>query len=511
MRTILRILASLKSAVLIICALTILSMLGTFIPQSMEARQYMQMYPKAGHLILYLGFDDIYHSFIFQFCLWFLSISTLVCIVTRLKATRGRLVNRLKNAKVKELEAYTVVEVVELEDSNRVEEVFSKKRTLPDNRVLAFRRSGSLSLLGGLFIHIGFLAILGGGLLGLAFGVEMAVRGREGDKVPVPSLEVVRAAQKADRLSREARNMRYFSPEAPSLNVERQKIKKLHEQYSQGLASPSFKVVFNRLWVDRHKNEGGKAAGIKSWNSAVSFSKKGEVLASGVARVNQPVTFEKYTFYQANWNKIYNKVVLKVELLKDKEHWREFVTPGATFPVMIELELEKPVQFSWSPLKFVLHDFMPDFRIIDKRFVSVSNQLNNPAARLVAYGEKEETVGRAWAFPAENVFSASHVSNLPFLFTFVGAQPEYESGLQMTYDPGKPIVWAGCILFTLGLIMTFYITYREEWIILYNDGTARLIVTGNRPPEALSEHLTRLKDEILLTRKNSKTDNSENE
>jgi cytochrome c biogenesis protein len=511
MRTILRILVSLKSAVLIICALTILSMLGTFIPQSLEARQYMQMYPKAGHLILYLGFDDIYHSFIFQFCLWFLSLSTLVCIITRLKATKGRLVNRLENARIKELEAYTVSEIVKLENSNRIEDHFSQKRTLPDNKVLAFRRSGSLSLLGGLFIHVGFLAILAGGLLGLFWGVEMAVRGREGDKVPVPSLEAVRSAQEADRLSREARNLRYFSPEAPQLEVERKKIKKLHEHYLQGLASPSFKVGFNRLWVDHHQNQEGKAAGIKSWNSAVLFIKNGKGLASGVARVNQPVTFQNYTFYQANWNKIYNRVLLKVELLKDKEQWQQYVTPGATFPVMIELELEKPVQFSWSPLKFVLHDFMPDFRIIDKRFVSVSNQLNNPAARLIAYDDNDETVGRAWAFPAENVFSASHVSNLPFLITFVGARPVYESGLQMTYDPGMPLVWAGCILFTLGLIMTFYITYREEWIILYNDHTARLIVTGNRPPEALSEYLELLKEKMLLTEKITTTDKPENE
>ena len=511
MRTILKILVSLKSAVLIICALTILSMLGTFIPQSLEARQYMQMYPKAGHLILYLGFDDIYHSFLFLFCLWFLSISTFVCIVTRLKSIRRKLVHRLENVKVKELEAYTVAEVIELENKGTVEEIFSEKKTLSDNKILAFRRSGAMSLLGGLFIHIGFLAILAGGLLGLSYGVEMAIRGREGDKAPVPSLEAVRAAQKADRLSREARNMRYFSPEAPSLEVQRQKIKKLHEQYMAGLASPSFKVVFNRLWIDHHKNKKGKAAGIRSWNSAVAFSKNGEILASGVARVNQPLTFENYNFYQANWNKVYNKVLLKVELLKDNEQWQKYVTPGATFPLTIELEIEKPVQFAWSPLKFVLHDFMPDFRIIDKRFVSVSNQLNNPAARLVAFDDNGEAAGRAWAFPAENVFSASHVSNLPFLFTFVGARPVYESGLQMTYDPGMPVVWAGCLLFTLGLIMTFYITYREEWIILYNDNTARLIVTGNRPPEALTDHLHLLKKDILMTQQNKNMEKSENE
>jgi cytochrome c biogenesis protein ResB len=92
--------------------------------------------------------------------------------------------------------------------------------------------------------------------------------------------------------------------------------------------------------------------------------------------------------------------------------------------------------------------------------------------------------------------SASHVSNLPFIFTFVGAEPEFESGLQMTYDPGKPLVWAGCLLFTLGLIMSFYIAYREEWLLIYPDGRKKIAVYGNRPLEQLLKDLDNLENEL---------------
>jgi cytochrome c biogenesis protein len=263
-----------------------------------------------------------------------------------------------------------------------------------------------------------------------------------------------------------------------------------------GLASPAFKVAFKDLWVDHHFDESGNPTSIKSWNSAIAFLQNDEMVASGVTMVNQPLSFKDYTFYQANWNKTYGRISVRVDLIKDKADWQTFVTPGATFPVTIELSLENPASFSFTPLKLVLHDFMPDFRILDGRFVSVSHELKNPAARIVAYDQKGGIVGRAWAFPDDRIMSASHVSNLPFLFTFIGAEPEFESGLQMAYDPGKPLVWAGCFLFTLGLIMGFYVAYREEWIVVFDDDRARIALTGNRPAEMLLPGLEALEKEL---------------
>ncbi|MEW6711556.1 MAG: cytochrome c biogenesis protein ResB, partial [Candidatus Riflebacteria bacterium] len=108
MRTILHLFVSLKTAVTIICVLTVLSMLGTFVPQSLEAHQYLERYPSIGHWILALGFDDMYHSLAFQACLWFLSASTLVCILTRWKSTSRKLFTRLQNVTEKEIKAFEV-------------------------------------------------------------------------------------------------------------------------------------------------------------------------------------------------------------------------------------------------------------------------------------------------------------------------------------------------------------------------------------------------------------------
>jgi cytochrome c biogenesis protein len=498
MRILLRLLVSLKTAVIIICVLTFLAMLGTFIPQSLEAHQYLSRYPSYGHLIVALGFDDMYRSSIFQFFLWFLSVSTLVCILTRWKSTSRKLFNRIDNVSVKEIKAFPLCKSIELPADKKAEDLFEQTVSLEDKTRIGLRTSGKASLLGGMFIHIGFLTILAGGLIGVFYSVETVLRGRVGDKIPIPDVASLRAARDADLLSRKARNIRHFSPDAPVLDTYRARIEELHEQYHRGQASPSFKVAVNDLWVDYHKNDAGVPQGIKSWNSALSFIKNNETLASGVAKVNQPLSFEGYTFYQASWNKIYNRLLLKVDELKTDELASEAIGSATNFPLEIEMKLDEPASFSWSVLKFVVHDFLPDFRIIDGRFVSVSHELNNPAARIVAYDQKGGVAGRAWAFPDDIIMSPSHVSNLPFLFSFVGAVPEFETGLQLTYDPGKPVVWAGCLLFTLGLIMSFYIVYREEWLLIMPDGKTLIAITGNRPSEMLNSSLESLEEELLV-------------
>lgn len=37
------------------------------------------------------------------------------------------------------------------------------------------------------------------------------------------------------------------------------------------------------------------------------------------------------------------------------------------------------------------------------------------------------------------------------------------TGLQVAKDPGVPIIWAGCILITLGLMIAFFLSHRRVW------------------------------------------------
>jgi cytochrome c biogenesis protein ResB len=326
----------------------------------------------------------------------------------------------------------------------------------------------------------------------------MSLHGKAGEKVVIPPLEAVRAARNADRISRNARNIRTFSPEDPSLNEMRQQVEALHKKYAEGLSSPSFSISFDELWVEHYQTPEGHYHGVKSWNSRVRFIEANQDSESVVIKVNQPVSHKDFTFYQASWSKFFPRVSMTVEHLPGISGWEDF-QPPASFPLSVELTLNQPFKPDWASMTFVMQDFMPDFRVINGRFVSVSQELNNPAAMIVAFDDTEKVLGRAWAFPEDRAMLASHVSSLPILFTFVSAQPEFESTLQMAYDPGKPVVWLGCLLFTLGMIMSFYVAYREEWVLVFPDGRVRIAISGNRPAVMLARDLDRLQQSLTYT------------
>lgn len=498
MRILLKLLVSLRSAVLLIGVLTALSVIGTIIPQNLEAVEYLRRYPTSGHWFIVLGFDDMYRSLIFQASLWLLSFSTVACIMTRWKSTSRRLWGRISHVSEKEVRAFPCSKKLEKPVVVDLKTIFTSARTDDAGNEILLRTSGKLSLLGGLILHVGFLAVLAGGLIGVFYGVETAIRGGKDEIIPIAPLEAVRAARDADKISREARAIRHFSPEDPRLEEMRKRVDELHAVYAAGVASPAFRLLFDELWVDHYHGPEGEQKGIKSWNSKLRFIRDGVESEPVAIKVNHPVTFGDYTFYQASWNRIFRKIRVKVDLISGQEGMlKDFLAAPASFPLMIELKKHEPVKPDWSMHEFVLHDFLPDFRIINDRFVSVSHELNNPAGRIVAYDAAGNISGRAWAFPDDRVMQPGHVSNMPFLFTFIEAEPEFESGLQMAHDPGKPVVWIGCLLFTIGMILSFYIPYREEWVIRYSDGTVRIAIGGNRPPVVFARNLEYL--ENMLT------------
>ncbi|MFA6750340.1 MAG: cytochrome c biogenesis protein ResB, partial [Candidatus Riflebacteria bacterium] len=108
MNKLIQILVSLKTAVFIIAIISLLSVIGTLVPQKLEAAAYLTKYPIMGKYIISLGFDDIYRSLLFMASLGVLCLSTIFCILVRFKATYNRLINRIKNVSISELKSLEV-------------------------------------------------------------------------------------------------------------------------------------------------------------------------------------------------------------------------------------------------------------------------------------------------------------------------------------------------------------------------------------------------------------------
>ncbi len=61
------------------------------------------------------------------------------------------------------------------------------------------------------------------------------------------------------------------------------------------------------------------------------------------------------------------------------------------------------------------------------------------------------------------------------------------TGLQVARDPGVPIIWAGCFIITLGLMISFFMSHRRVWArISEKDGKTNVEFAGNASRNRIS-------------------------
>ena len=500
MKSIKKFFSSLKTAIFLICLLTLLAIVGTFIPQRLEAINYVNAFPKTYHFILGLGFDDMYRCNLFIGTLLLLSISSLTCVIVRWKSFHNKIFNRLDNISIKEIMALKVIKSIERAPEEKILSKYSIVN-LSDGRKIAFSSSGKASLLGGLILHIGLVLIFFGGLLGLLFGVEMSISGKAGEKIPVPSIDVIKSAYKADNMSRKARQIRQFSPMNPELELMRAEIEKLHTIYNEGIMHPEFKIAFDKLWMEHYSDKDGVKRGVKSWNVELRFID----IASGslfnettqtsakVIKVNEPVNYKEWNFYLANWNKYWEKIKIRIDYVPNVKGFEFYKPEKNDISYNIEVGITEPFMIKDFPYTLYISEFYPDFRTSNGINFSASSDLKNPVAKIIAYNQQtNEIIGHEWAFSDKNnamMQINANGNNLPFKFVFENAESNYEAILQMAYDPGVPFVWIGCFVFCLGMLLSFYISYREEWVVINADGTAIIALNSNRATKVLEKEL----------------------
>jgi cytochrome c biogenesis protein len=67
-----------------------------------------------------------------------------------------------------------------------------------------------------------------------------------------------------------------------------------------------------------------------------------------------------------------------------------------------------------------------------------------------------------------------------YLVRIDDVQTSMYTGLQVAKDPGVPVIWAGCLLITLGTLVAFFGSHRRVWARVSVEGNgARVTLAGN--------------------------------
>jgi cytochrome c biogenesis protein len=222
----------------------------------------------------------------------------------------------------------------------------------------------------------------------------------------------------------------------------------------------------------------------KDYKSTLTILEGDTPKLSKVIEVNHPLGYKGLTFYQSTWGTL-SEVLLAVKPKGDKTPATEFrVEEGGSFTI------------PGTGLTVKLNRFFTDFIIEEGRPINRSAAPNNPAAELRIY-EKGQLRDRAWVFKNFPGFHGSR--DLEYEFTIKGFDQKKYTGLQVTRDPGVPVVWVGCTLMMLGILFTFFLSHRKVWVRIRPAGQETELVLAGSPSKnrlGFEKEFERLRQEM---------------
>jgi cytochrome c biogenesis protein len=222
----------------------------------------------------------------------------------------------------------------------------------------------------------------------------------------------------------------------------------------------------------------------KKWWSKLAVVKDGQDVQKKEIVVNDPLVYRGIRFYQSSFG-----LSGKVD---------EFVldaTPssgsGEKQTVAFTLDQSAVLDAEGTTVRFA--EFIPDFVVRDGQVYKRSNQLANPAARLVVSTKTGKNFD-VW-LPAMDGIGDN--AQAPYHFEPTDLKMGHFTGLEVSHEPGQWGVWAGVVLMGIGLAFVFYVVHMRFWAVPVRDaktGKDSLWIggTANRNRDAFGQRFNDL-------------------
>ena len=194
----------------------------------------------------------------------------------------------------------------------------------------------------------------------------------------------------------------------------------------------------------------------KKWWSNLAVVADGQQVSTKQIVVNDPLVYRGLRFYQASYW-IDGK---KVDGLR--------IGYAGFDSRLIPLELKSGVPVNLDEnTTATLVDFMPDAFVRDGQVFKKSEEMENIAFGIDIVNRADNSTTRVWLFPVEgNVMGAE---NLKFQFKNPTSAKDIDfspvTGLEVSFEPGQWFVWAGCLLMGVGLFVAFYTVHMRIWAV----------------------------------------------
>ena len=411
---------SVKLAIFTLIFLAITSIAGTIIPQQLSKEEYLRKMSEAAYNFYHaVGLTDVYHVWWFQLLLLILSINLIVCSINRFPYTWRMIVRPTSDLDEDNIVNYQLREKFHNHEAvgslkDRYMELVTKQIGKPDVTERAdggfsfFVEKGKYARLGVYVVHLSVIIILVGALIGFVWGVRGGMNIPEGGWADTIYLFGTNA--KPHPLG--------FAVRCDDFDV---------QFYDTGMP--------------------------KEFKSDLVILENGKEVLKKTIKVNHPMNYKGYTFYQASYGPTDPVFTIGV---KDR-------ASGEVQSIKVGLE-GNPVPLP-NGSSFQVTNYTPNLQQWGPAVQIALTKPNQPPTTFVVVQKYPQL---------------DDARNGVQIFTLTDLQQGYYTGLQVTKDPGVWVVYSGCILIVLGFYQCFFMSHRRLWVTVYaGDGKTTVLAAGS--------------------------------
>jgi cytochrome c biogenesis protein len=236
----------------------------------------------------------------------------------------------------------------------------------------------------------------------------------------------------------------------------------------------------------------------KKWWSKLAVVDNGKEVATKEIVVNDPLVYKGLRFFQASYW-IDSKSVDALRLAAVN-------TAGASQP--IELTMKQPVELDPNTT-VTLTDYISDAFVRDGQVFKKSDGIENIAFGLDVTDRTTNATTKVWLLPAQGAIVGG--DNLSYKFAGPTSAKDIDfpavTGLEVSYEPGQWLVWAGCLFMVLGLFVAFYMVHMRLWVTVVPNASGQLVLwvggAANKNKDRFEQNFEEVITEIQNELKNT--------
>ena len=426
-------LASIKTGVILLIIVVIFSAVGTFVLQrpTAEPGQIERAYtPSTLKALDAMGLTDVFHAWYFLALLSLVSLSIIFVSIDRFP-TAWRFYDRPYRRtephfravlpQRAEIPIHNAAEAIDAAERGFRKAGLRAERITENNELSLFSERNRFAVMAVYIIHASLLLIFVGGIIDGIFGYRGFMSIQEGSSNNVIEQRIG---------GRDVKRQLPFSVRCDSAGQENYK-------------------------------ENGRDTGMpkKYWSNLTVVDNGREVKKKQIV-VNDPLVYRGIRMFQASMGASGNLALAQVVITKADDQ-----------PQKLNLEPGVPVQIA-SDTTLRIQKFLPDYYVQDDEVFTKSESANNPAIEfIVSKAGQEHPV---WMFLDRGTSVSDDKTG--YVFVLNGARLASFTGLQIAFEPGHYLVWAGCVLMLGGLVVAFYFIHMRFWAVAVHDEKKGLVL-----------------------------------